>query len=100
MNYYIGILPFFGNLGPELCGAMAYEWEKEVDRLRSEYQAFKEMYPQLTRDEKRNAWRCFAHAHKYYRKEWSLDLIEHELVLMKCPPSLIEKIIEYFRSKK
>jgi hypothetical protein len=30
----------------------------------------------------------------------SLGIIESELALMKCPPSLIEKIVEYFRGKK
>jgi hypothetical protein len=101
MNYYRGILPFLGSLGSELCSAMASEWEKEVDRLRNEYHAFKERYPQLTPDEKRNAWRCFAHAHRGYRRGFpSLDTIKSELALMKCPPSLIEKIIEYFRGKK
>jgi len=101
MNYYRGIMRIYGSLGPELCSAMASEWEKEVDRLRNEYHAFKEKYPQLTPDEKRNAWRCFAHAHRGYRRGFpSLDTIESELALMKCPPSLIEKIIEYFRGKK
>ena len=101
MNYYRGILPILGSLGSELCSAMASEWAKEVDRLKSEYHAFKEKYPQLAPDEKRNAWRCFAHVHKGYMRGFlSLDTIESELALMKCPPSLIEKIIEYFRGKK
>jgi hypothetical protein len=101
MNYYRGIMRIYGSLGPELCSIMASEWAKEVDRLRNEYHAFKEKYPQLAPDEKRNAWRCFAHAHKGYRRGWPpLGIIESELALMKCPPSLIEKIIEYFRGKK
>jgi hypothetical protein len=101
MNYYRGILPFFGSFGSELCSAMASEWAKEVDRLKNEYHAFKEKYPQLTPDEKKNAWRCFAHAHKVYRRGWPfLGIIKSEPALMKCPPSLIEKIIEYFRNKK
>jgi hypothetical protein len=102
-NYSRGIMRIYGSYpeGPALCSAMASEWAKEVDRLKNEYHAFKEKYPQLAPDEKRNAWRCFAHAHKGYRRGWPpLGIIESELALMKCPPSLIEKIIEYFRGKK
>ena len=102
-NYSRGIMRIYGSYpeGPALCSAMASEWAKEVDRLKNEYHAFKEKYPQLAPDEKRNAWRCFAHAHRGYRRGFpSLDTIESELALMKCPPSLIEKIIEYFRGKK
>jgi hypothetical protein len=49
-----GNIAVLGSLGSELCSAMASEWEKEVDRLRNEYHAFKEKYPQLSPDEKRN----------------------------------------------
>jgi hypothetical protein len=67
-NYLRGIMPIFGrSLGREVCLAMAYEWAKEVDKLRNQYHAFKEMYLDLTCDERRHAWRCFAHAYGYYR---------------------------------
>jgi hypothetical protein len=79
---------------------MASEWKKETDKLKNEYHAFRKMYPDLMSDERRHAWRCFAHAHRYYRREWTLDLIEKRLISMKCPPSLIEKIIVYLRTKR
>ena len=100
-NYLRGIMLIFGrSLGREVCLAMASEWKKETDKLKNEYHAFRKMYPDLTGDERRHAWRCFAHAHRCYRREWTLDLIEKRLISMKCPPSLIEKIVVYFRSKK
>jgi hypothetical protein len=100
-NYLRGIMLIFGrSLGREVCLAMASEWKKETDKLKNEYHAFKKMYPDLTSVERRHAWRCFAHAHRYYRREWTLDLIEKRLISMKCPPSLIEKIIVYLRTKK
>ena len=100
-NYLRGIVPIFGrSLGREVCLAMAYAWAKEVDKLRNQYHAFKEMYPDLTSNERGHAWRCFAHAYGYYRRGWTFNLIEKRLISMKCPPSLIEKIIVYLRTKK
>jgi hypothetical protein len=38
--------------------------------------------------------RCFAHARENYRRGRLLYILESELVLIKCPPSLIQiKII-------
>jgi hypothetical protein len=99
-NYLRGIMLIFGrSLGREVCLAMASEWKKETDKLKNEYHAFRKMYPDLTGDERRHVWRCFAHAHRYYRREWTPNLIEMVLKELKCSQSLIEKIVEYFRNK-
>jgi len=103
INYYRGILPFYasyGSLGMELCGLMAREWEKGVNELKMEYAAFKKAYPNLSDLERRHAWRCFAHAHKCYRRGWTPDIVKPILELMRCPEPLIEKILEYFRQKQ
>ena len=66
-------MPILGRiLSREVCLAMASEWKKETDKLKNEYHAFKKMYPDLTSDERRHAWRCFAHAHRYYRESGPL----------------------------
>jgi hypothetical protein len=79
-NYLKGIMPIFGrSLGREVCLAMASEWKKETDKLKDEYHAFKKMYPDLTSVERRDAWRCFAHAHRYYRRECNVKCVSLNL---------------------